>query len=63
LKVTEENVGYRIFVASERCAGHACLKCQTECPAKVFRFESLEIKEDKEAEASLSTMKSQTKKP
>jgi len=49
LKVTEENVGYRIFVASERCAGHACLKCQTECPAKVFRFDSLEIKEDKKA--------------
>lgn len=49
LKVSEENGEYEIAVASERCVGHACLKCELECPAKVFAFNDLEFEPGKKA--------------
>ncbi len=49
LKVEEENGEYRILVASERCTSHACLKCEFECPAKVYRFDDLEFEPGKKA--------------
>lgn len=42
LKVVEDGE-HRIIIVSESCAGHACLKCEMECPEKVFKFDSLEI--------------------
>jgi len=32
-----------IKVFSGRCTGHACMKCEQNCPAKAFRFDDLEV--------------------
>ncbi len=49
LKVSEKNNGYEISVASERCTGHPCLKCEMECPSKVFVYNDLEFEPGKKA--------------
>jgi methylamine methyltransferase corrinoid protein reductive activase len=49
LKVEEKDGQYIIKVSSEGCTGHACMKCELTCPARVFRFENLEFAPGKKA--------------
>lgn len=49
LAVEEKDGNFLIKVSSEGCTGHACMKCETECPKRVFQFESLEYAPGKKA--------------
>jgi len=49
LRVVKDGSGFRVTIASERCTGHACLKCEINCKAKAFRFDALEFEPGKKA--------------
>lgn len=49
LRVMDEGGGFRIEVASERCTGHACLKCEFNCKEKAFSFDNLEFEPGRKA--------------
>ncbi len=49
LKVEENEGQHLIRVSSENCTGQVCRKCESTCPAKVFRFDDLEFAPGKKA--------------
>jgi len=50
LKVEEKGDSkFRIKVLSEGCTGHACMKCELECPKGVFQYDNLEYAQGKKA--------------
>jgi methylamine methyltransferase corrinoid activation protein len=53
LRIVEEDGEYKVAVATERCAGRACLKCELECPQKVFRYDDLKLEKDESSIANI----------
>jgi methylamine methyltransferase corrinoid activation protein len=53
LRIVEDDGKYKVAVATERCAGRACLKCELECPQKVFRYDDLKLETDQSSQAKI----------
>jgi methylamine methyltransferase corrinoid activation protein len=49
LRIEENDGQYLVKVSSEGCTGHACMKCELNCPERVFRYDELEYAIGKKA--------------